>query len=498
MAEKSLLLILGNQLFPIENIISLNPDKVFMAEDLGLSTYESHHKLKILMIFSAMREKRDELISNNFDVDYTEIEDPDFNLTFEEKLKKCIKKNDIKNLNIFEIEDKAFEKRIIVFSKKYNLSLTISPSPMFLIKRDEFLELKGSSKVVRMGNFYKNVRKKLNILVDKDQKPIGGKWSFDDENRKKIPKGLDIPSLLEMEISKYAEELKPIINKKFSNHPGEMNDIWVPFNRVEALKNLDYFISIKFENFGPYEDAILSNDSFLFHSALSPSMNIGLITPKDVVDRVLDYANEKEVPINSLEGFIRQIIGWREFIRGVYQNYGDQQLESNFFNFSRSLKDTWYSGSTGIPPLDDAIKLSDKYGYTHHINRLMVISNLMTLTEIDPKNIYKWFMEMYVDSSEWVMVPNVFGMGTFADGGLMSTKPYTCGSNYVLKMSNYKKGPWCEVLDGLYWRFTDKHRKFYESNPRLSILTRSLDKMNPERKERIFSLAEDFIERNTI
>ena len=204
MTEKSLLLILGNQLFPIENIRSLNPDKVFMAEDLGLSTYESHHKLKILMIFSAMREKRDELISNNFDVDYTEIEDPDFNLTFEEKLKKCIKKSDIKNLNIFEIEDKAFEKRIIVFSKKYNLGLTILPSPMFLIKRDEFLELKGSSKVVRMGNFYKNVRKKLNILVDKDQKPIGGKWSFDDENRKKIPKGLDIPSLLEMEISKYA------------------------------------------------------------------------------------------------------------------------------------------------------------------------------------------------------------------------------------------------------------------------------------------------------
>ena len=198
MAEKSLLLILGNQLFPIENIRSLNPDKVFMAEDLGLSTYENHHKLKILMIFSAMREKRDELISNNFDVDYTEIEDPDFNLTFEEKLKKCIKKNDIKNLNIFEIEDKAFEKRIIAFSKKYNLGLTISPSPMFLIKRDEFLELKGSSKVVRMSNFYKNVRKKLNILVDKDQKPIGGKWSFDDENRKKIPKGLDIPSLLEM------------------------------------------------------------------------------------------------------------------------------------------------------------------------------------------------------------------------------------------------------------------------------------------------------------
>ena len=497
MTEKSLLLILGNQLFPIDNIRSLNPDIVFMAEDLGLSTYEKHHKLKILMIFSAMREKRDELINNNIDVDYTEIEDPDFNLTFEDKLEKCIKQNNIKNLNIFEIEDKSFEKRIIVFSKKYNLSLTISPSPMFLIKRDEFLELKGSSKVIRMGNFYKNVRKKLNILVDEDEKPIGGKWSFDDENRKKIPKGLDIPGLLEIEISKYAEELKPIIDKKFNNHPGKMDDIWVPFNRAEALKNLDYFISTKFENFGPYEDAILSNNSFLFHSALSPSMNIGLITPQDVVDRILDYANEKEVPINSLEGFIRQIIGWREFIRGVYQNYGDEQLESNFFNFSRLLKDTWYSGSTGIPPLDDAIKLSDKYGYTHHINRLMVISNLMTLTEIDPKNIYKWFMEMYIDSSEWVMVPNVFGMGTFADGGVFSTKPYVCGSNYLLKMSNYKKGEWCHTVDGLYWRFLDKNMPKLQNNPRLSFMKKTLSSMDQDRKDLIFKSAELFIEKNS-
>ena len=494
MTGKSLLLILGNQLFSIDNIKGLNPDKVFMAEDLGLSTYEKHHKLKILMIFSAMREKRDELISNNIDVDYSEIEDPDFDLTFEEKLKKSIKKYNIKNLKVFEIEDKPFEKRIIDFSKKYDLTLTISPSPMFLIKREEFLELKGSSKVIRMGNFYKNVRKKLNILVDENQKPIGGKWSFDDENRKKIPKGLDIPDLLEMQISKYVEELKPIISKKFSNHPGKMDDIWIPFNRVEALKNLDYFITVKFDNFGTYEDAILSNDSFLFHSALSPSMNIGLITPQDVVDRVLDYTKEKEVPLNSVEGFLRQIIGWREFIRGIYQNYGDQQLESNFFNFSRSLKDTWYSGDTGIPPLDDAIKFSDRYGYTHHINRLMVISNLMTLSEIDPKNIYKWFMEMYIDSSEWVMVPNVFGMGTFSDGGIFSTKPYVCGSNYLLKMSNYKKGDWCNTVDGLYWRFFEKNMLKLQNNPRLAFMKKTFESMDKSRKVLIFDYAEKFIE----
>ena len=364
---------------------------------------------------------------------------------------------------------------------------------MFLIKREEFLELKGSSKVIRMGNFYKNVRKKLNILVDKNQKPVGGKWSFDDENRKKIPKGLEIPDLLEMQISVYVEQLKPIISRNFSDHPGGMDDIWVPFNRSDALKNLDYFIKVKFDNFGTYEDAILSNDSFLFHSALSPSLNIGLITPQDIVDKVIDYTNKKDVPLNSVEGFIRQIIGWREFIRGIYQNYSEEQLQSNFFNFSGSMKETWYSGNTGIPPLDDAIKFSDRYGYTHHINRLMVISNLMTLSEIDPKNIYKWFMEMYVDSSEWVMVPNVFGMGTFSDGGIFSTKPYVCGSNYLLKMSNYKKGDWCHTVDGLYWRFFEKNMSKLQNNPRLSFMRKTFESMDGDRKTLIFDRAEKFI-----
>jgi deoxyribodipyrimidine photolyase-related protein len=345
-----------------------------------------------------------------------------------------------------------------------------------------------------MGNFYKNVRKKLNILVDKNQKPVGGKWSFDDENRKKTPKGLEIPDLLELQISMYAEQLKPIISKKFSDHPGKMDDIWMPFNRSDALKNLDYFIKVKFENFGTYEDAILSNDSFLFHSALSPSLNIGLITPQDIVDKVLDYTKRKEIPLNSVEGFIRQIIGWREFIRGIYQNYSEEQLKSNFFNFSRSLKETWYSGDTGIPPLDDAIKFSERYGYTHHINRLMVISNLMTLSEIDPKNIYKWFMEMYIDSSEWVMVPNVFGMGTFSDGGIFSTKPYVCGSNYLLKMSNYKKGDWCNTVDGLYWRFFEKNMLKLQNNPRLAFMKKTFESMDKSRKVLIFDHAEKFIE----
>ena len=215
------------------------------------------------------------------------------------------------------------------------------------------------------------------------------------------------------------------------------------------------------------------------------------------MNRTIKISEKFDVPINSLEGFIRQIIGWREFIRGIYQEKGDFQFNQNYWNHKRKLTDAWYEGETGLIPLDDAIKTTLKDGYIHHIPRLMVISNIMNLCEIDPKEIYRWFMEMYIDSSDWVMVPNVFGMATYADGGLMSTKPYTCGSNYILKMSNYKKDEWCDILDGLYWRFTEKNRTFYESNPRLSLLTRSLDKMDKERKKRIFSKAEEFIKQHT-
>jgi deoxyribodipyrimidine photolyase-related protein len=490
--SKSTLLVLGNQLFSLGIIQSIGADNIFMAEDLGLCTYEKHHKLKILMFLAAMREKRDELQLSHCNVEYLDIEHQNFGQTYEEKLAGHVVVNGITELIVFEIEDKEFEARIEAFAEQQNLALTILPSPMFLLDREEFLAFNGKSKVLRMGNFYKEVRKKLNLLMDDKQKPLGGKWSFDEDNRKKIPKGLPLPERYKPRESKYVESLKVTIASKFADHPGQMDDVWMPLTRTDALENIDYFLKVKFENFGIYEDAILQNDTFMFHSALSPSLNMGLITPNDIIDKVLEFTAEYDVPLNSVEGFLRQIIGWREFIRGVYQHHGETQLQSNFFNFSGSLKDSWYSGDTGIPPLDDAINFSDRYGYTHHINRLMVISNLMTLCEVHPKNVYRWFMEMYVDSSEWVMTPNVFGMGTFADGGIFATKPYICGSNYILKMSDYKKGDWCNTVDGLYWHFVSRHMGVLKNNPRLSFMRKTLENMDPQRKRLIFSCAEDF------
>ena len=256
-------------------------------------------------------------------------------------------------------------------------------------------------------------------------------------------------------------------------------------------------MKLRFSKFGDYEDAIDADRIFLFHSVLSPLMNIGLLMPEEIINEAIEYAETKSIPLNSLEGFVRQILGWREFIKVVYELKSDEQEETNFFSNERKLKSSWYDGSTGIIPLDKAISDCISYGYTHHINRLMIISNIMNLCRVNPTQIYNWFMEMSVDSSDWVMGPNVYGMSTFSDGGLMSTKPYICGSNYILKMSNFKKGDWCDTLDGLYWKFIDDHNQFFGSNPRLSLVVRSLDKIKPERKDNIYKSANQFIEQNT-
>ena len=224
-------------------------------------------------------------------------------------------------------------------------------------------------------------------------------------------------------------------------------------------------------------------------------MNLGLLTPAEIIDRVMRRADG--VPLQSLEGFVRQVIGWREFVRGIYRTFGDEQEQSNFWSHERELTSAWYDGTTGIPPLDDTIRSAQKLGWAHHIPRLMVLGNLMTLCEIRPRVAHDWFMEMFIDSSEWVMGPNVYGMGLFSDGGIFATKPYICGSNYLLKMSDYKKGPWCDIVDGLYWRFIEKHREFFATNPRLALMPRALDRLDRDRRSRIFDAAEEFLQAHT-
>ena len=495
---KNFYIILGNQLFDPKLLKKNNCSEVFMAEDFGLCREFKYHKSKIYLFLAAMREYRDELLKNSIKVNYFELDQRIDKLSYIDFLIDFLKNKKIKEVNIYEIEDKPFELKFLNKLAQNQIEVKITKSPMFLFSREEFIEMAKGKKTYRMASFYQKARKKLNILVDEAGNPVGGKWSFDEDNRKKIPKNVEPPLEIKSVLSKNHHQLIETINQHFKNHPGSLDNIWFPVQRLEAKKQLRKFLKDKFKDFGTYEDAMIEGGNFLYHSCLSALLNIGLLTPDEVISETLKFSEKNSIPLNSLEGFIRQIIGWREFIRGIYHAEGVNQSNSNYWNNSKKLTSSWYDGSTGIEPLDDCIKTTLKDGYIHHIPRLMIISNIMNMCGVHPKEIYKWFMEMYIDSSEWVMVPNVFGMATYSDGGLMSTKPYTCGSNYVLKMSNYKKGDWCDKLDGIYWSFTEKNRKFYEGNPRLSLLTRSLDKLDPERKKRIFKAAKEFINENTV
>ena len=485
--------ILGNQLFPVEHLKQLNIKHVFMREDINLCTYEKHHKQKITLYLSAMRSYRDSLKKNKITTEYCDLMTGN-SVAYEEYLEKYLEKIKIKKISIWSIEDKWFEKRLKKLEKK-GINIEIHDTPMFLTKLNEFEEMvtQRKSPKYKMTDFYINQRKKLDILM-KDNRPIGGKWTFDAENRKKIPQNTKLPPLLEFKKTNHTKDVTKLVDEVFMNHYGETKNFNYPTTREQALDNLRHFLTHKFVKFGDYEDSVDERSHLWFHSNLSSSLNIGLITPLDILNNIRDLGN---IPINSYEGFVRQIIGWREFMRCLYHFEGKNMEKSNFFNHQRKIKKSWYTGDTGLDPLDYSIKSTIKHAYSHHIERLMIQVNLMNLCEIKPRYAYKWFMELYIDSSDWVMTPNVYSMGLFADGGIMATKPYICGSNYILKMMNFKKGPWCDVMDGLYWRFIDKNRAFFKKNPRLNMMVSLFDKMKKVKKDDILFKADQFIERNT-
>ena len=489
-------MVLGNQLFPPHLLPDPRDTVVFMAEDVGLCTYVRHHQQKIVLFLAAMRSYADELRDAGFEVRYFPL-DADGGPSYVGKLDRVVAELECGELLHFEVEDKPMENRLVDFCEQRSLARTELQSPMFLTTREDFRRFAADRSRLLMGDFYRRQRQRAGILVDADGNPEGGKWSFDEANRKKLPRKLQPPEIPAAPRTRHVADVIPIVEQRFGDHPGRAAEFWWPTTRTQAHAWLQDFLDERLEKFGPYEDAISTRSETVFHSALSPSLNLGLLTPDEVIGAVLERYAAGNVPIESVEGFVRQVIGWREFVRGVYRVYGDEQESRNFWQHDRTLTDDWYRGTTGIPPLDDAIETSLRLGWAHHIQRLMVVGNLMTLCEIRPADAWRWFMEMYVDSSEWVMGPNVYGMGIFSDGGVFATKPYICGSNYILKMSDYGKGDWCAIVDGLYWRFIDRHRDFFESNPRLALMPRALDRLDGERKASIFAAAGAFLDEFT-
>ncbi len=378
--------------------------------------------------------------------------------------------------------DDLLTKRLHRFAECNGCHLNITATPMLLTPDSVIDEHFASGRRPLMAKFYEMQRKRLNVLLEEDGAPLGGRWSFDADNRKKLPKGIVVPqeptstsssAVVSLARRELEQENLPLI--------GQWDLFTYPLDHASANAWLQDFLNLRFKDFGAYEDAISTQHRVMWHSVLTPMLNIGLLTPQQVLEQTLNRAAEGDVPLNSLEGFIRQIIGWREFMAAMYKRHGVEMRNGNFWDFDdRPIPEAFYRGTTGLPPIDDAIHHALDTGYCHHIERLMLLGNVMLLCGFHPNRVYLWFMELFVDAYDWVMVPNVYGMSQFADGGLFTTKPYLSGSNYVRKMSDYRKAEWCEIWDGLFWSFIKRHEDFFRGQYRLAMMARNLDRMAPE------------------
>lgn len=468
---------------------------VYIIEDpiffYGVSGDLVLHKKKILFHKLTIRDYASRLSKDGYAVKilgHDECSKKDFYSNFfsTNKIDKAV----LCRLNNHELEKKLDSK-----SRDSGIRIEYLDSPGFFLSRKEITALLGQKDHYSLTSIYIKIRKKTGILIEKE-KPAGGKWSFDTKNRKKLPRDISIPEIPKVRINKKdLDDAIRVIDRDFSGGYGDYNGMVFPVDSRAAEVWLQDFLANRFELFGPYQDAISRNGDFLFHSLLSPLLNTGILTPRKVVDKVIEYSKDNRIPINSLEGFIRQVIGWREFIRGVYLIKGDQQKKLNTFGNTSRITRAFYKATTGIKPVDDVIDRTIKNSYAHHIERLMVIGNFMMLCEIAPTDIYRWFSELFIDAYDWVMIPNVFGLSQYADGGLMSTKPYISSSNYILKMSDYGKSHWSGIWDSLFWRFVYRKKQLLEDNPRMKFVLYNLDRMDEDLLRKHLDKADGFLEK---
>ena len=424
--------------------------KIIMIEDPIYFGYRQNNlnfnKLKLVLHRASMKYYQVLLKSKGYKVKYIDFKDI---LRFGRN--KYLK--DYDQVFMFDPVDHLVLKEY----KKSCDELIVYDSPIFIDTLDDLdeyeqLRKKKGHKKYYHSSFYTWQRKKLNILV--------GSKTYDTQNRESLPQNIKIPKLPKGDQNtKYVREAQRYINKHFPNNYGDTKYFMYPITHKTSKVWLRNFINTRLPLFGTYQDAISTRGDFLFHSILSPMINIGLLTPREVINEVTKayYANSRKIKINNYEGFIRQVIGWREYQRYLYEFAYKQMVSRNFFGNTRKLSKKWYQGTTGVLPIDHAIQTAFKYGYLHHIQRLMIMSNFMNLCGISPKEAYKWFMEFAIDSYDWVMIGNVYSMGMFADGGLSMRKPYISSSSYILRMSDYPRDNWTKVWDLLYRAFWTKH-----------------------------------------
>lgn len=487
-------LVFPHQLF--ENPAIPKEYRVLLVEDELFFSQYPFHKQKITLHRASMTYYADYLKGHGYQVDY--LESKDFQSA--QRTIEDLREQGVQKVACFAFEDDYLSKRYRKACTQLGLDLEVRPSPNFMATLNEAEELLQKKKGYFLHDFYIRQRKKYGLLLDEQGGPLGGKWSYDPENRKKLPRKHQTPKVRHFD-SKWLKPAKTYVETHFPDHSGEVEGFCWPLTHAQAREALEDFLQHRLVNYGTYQDAMRPGAHYLYHSLLTAALNIGLLDPGYILERTMEVYKAQDLELNQVEGFIRQILGWREFMRAVYQLEGRNMRSRNFFGFSRPIPSSFWEGNTGIVPVDDAIEKLLKTGYNHHIERLMILGNFMLLCEFDPNQVYEWFMTFYIDAYDWVMVPNVYGMSQYADGmsqyadgGLITTKPYISSSNYIRKMSNYPKGDWQETWDGLYWRFLYRYGERFKANPRMKMQLALLKKMDKPKLDRHLKVAEGFLD----
>ncbi len=488
----TLRLILGDQLS--HDISSLSGyedgDSIWMCEVHDEATYVKHHKKKIAFIFSAMRHFAKELEDKGHKVHYTKLGDSDNAGSFKAEITRAIKKHKPSKIIVTEPGEYRVLNDMQDWEKDFGLPVEIRPDTRFLATHEEFQNWAEGRKQLRMEYFYREMRKKYSILMNGD-KPEGGEWNYDSQNRKTPSESIEIPTHYNAHIDDITRECINLVAERFADHFGDLEPFYFAVTRDQALYALDKFITERLSKFGDYQDAMLENEPWLFHSHLSFYINIGLLNPLECCERAEAAYADGTAPLNAVEGFIRQIIGWREYVRGIYWLKMPDYESENFLEATRLLPWLFWGGQTKMNCLAQCVKETKENAYAHHIQRLMILGNFALIAGLDPDEVNDWYMVVYADAYQWVELPNVTGMILFADGGLLASKPYAASGAYINKMSNYcqkcsytvtkKNGPKACPFNYLYWDFMIRNEDKLRNNPRLGFSYRTLNNMDDEK-----------------
>lgn len=490
-------LILGDQLS--QTLSSLSDvgadDVVMLCEVISEATYVRHHPKKIAFLFSAMRHFAAELQQKGHNIRYITLDNPKNSGSLEGEVRRALQETNTHHIIVTEPGEYRLLQDFKTWANLFGVPVTIRPDTRFLCRIDDFKAWAGGRRQLRMEYFYREMRKKYNILIENGDMPVGGQWNFDKDNRQSPPAGLSGPKRISHPKDQMTQDVLTLVKSRFSSHFGRLEPFHYAVTRDQALHELDHFITHLLPQFGAYQDCMVAGEPYLYHSLISSYLNAGLLLPLEICQRAEQAYTNGEAPLNAVEGFIRQILGWREYVRGIYWCYMPEYGEMNYLNATVPLPAFYWTAETKMTCMREAICHTRDHAYSHHIQRLMVTGNFALLAGLDVKQVQEWYLAVYSDAYEWVEMPNTLGMALFGDGGLMASKPYAASGKYINKMSNFCQRCTYDVNDttgshacpfnALYWDFMARNAEKLRANHRLPYVYATWDKFTAEKQKAI-------------